>query len=143
MKRSLTALLVVVAACHSGATPAPTSGASSPTAAVNAFLAAGKAQDLQAMGAVWGTAKGPARTGLSGVELANYEKNELIMVHLLCQDQSRIVGESQAPMGNRTVTVELKHGSNTATLDFTTVVGPASRWYVGNFQIEKLQGLCR
>jgi len=43
---------------------------------VDQFLAAVKAQDLQAMSVVWGTSKGPARDQLERSEL---EKREIIM----------------------------------------------------------------
>jgi hypothetical protein len=116
-------------------------GATSPEAAVTSFIAAGKAQDLQAMSAVWGTPRGSVRATMPRTQM---EQRELILVRLLCQDQHRITGTSQGIDGRRVVHVELARGSNTLARRFTTVEGPGSRWYVEDVEIDDaLQRFCR
>lgn len=139
MKKRLTVLLVLLAACHSGGAPSPAmTGAASPETAVTSFLAAAKAQDLQALGAAWGTARGPARN----YPPPDMEKAELIMIRLLCQDRARPTDNSLAPEGKRIVTMELGRAGATVAIKFTTVKGPANRWYVETFELEKLQPFC-
>ena len=62
-------------------------GATSSAAAVEQFLSAAKAQDLQAMSAVWGNAVSPMRERVDRQEL---ERRLLIMTCHLRHDTSRI-----------------------------------------------------
>ena len=52
-------------------------GAATPAAAVDAFLAAAKAEDLQAMSAVWGTPTGSVRDQIPRDEL---DKREIYII---------------------------------------------------------------
>ena len=94
------ALLMMSAACRSAPTvkSGPSTGASSPRAAVDGFLGAVKAQDLQAMSTVWGNVKGPAR---DAIERAELEKRELIMQCYLNHDSYRIVSEAPGEASRR------------------------------------------
>jgi hypothetical protein len=135
-------LLIVAAACHSNPPSAGTSragaltGADNPRAAVERFLAAARAQDMQAMSVVWGNDKGSQRDQVDRQEL---EKREVIMIALLRHDQSDIGTPQTAPGGRLRVTVDLKQGSLTASPVFTVVRGPSSRWYVEDFDAQLLQ----
>lgn len=140
MKKLSTVLLVLLAACHRGGVAGSATGASSPEGAVNAFLAAAKAQDLQAMSVVWGTTDGPVRATMPRDEL---DKREIIMIRLLCQADGRVVGKSPGPSGHQLVRVELKRATAAVEVNFTTVQGPRSRWYVLDFENSRLQALCR
>lgn len=134
-------LLVFVAGC--GRKPAPgeaLTGAAAPRLAVEQFLAAVKAQDLQAMSVVWGTDKGPARDQLERTEL---EKREIIMQGCYDHDRYRVLEESPAPNGERSVRVELTRGRRTATPTFLMVMGPSSRWYVRDAGIAALKDFCK
>ena len=133
--------LAVLAAC--GRNPAPgvaLTGAAAPRLAVEQFMAAVKAQDLQAMSVVWGTAKGPARDQLERAEL---EKREIIMQACYDHERFRIVEEGPAPDGERSVKVEVTRGKKTATPNFSVVKGPSDRWYVRDAGISAMKELCR
>jgi hypothetical protein len=133
-------LAFVLTACRTVRESPTATGGRSPEAAVNAFLAAGKAQDLQAMAAIWGTRKGPARETMDRRQL---EDREIVMVHMLCQDNSRIVGKTPGRDGAQIVRVEMTRGNNAVTVNFTTVEGPNARWYVEEFEIDKMLPVCR
>lgn len=107
---------------------------------MNAFISAAKAQDIQAMSTVWGTARGPVRATMARDEL---DRRLIIMMRLLCHDDARVVGKSPAPEDKQFVRVELKRGPNALELNFTTVEGPSSRWYVNDFDNTRLQAFCR
>jgi hypothetical protein len=135
-------LLIVAAACHNNPTVGGTSragaltGADNPRAAVEGFLAAARAQDMQAMSVVWGNDKGPQRDQVERQEL---EKREVIMIALLRHDQSNISAPQTAPAGRLKMTVDLKQGALTASPVFTVVRGPSNRWYVEDFDTQVLQ----
>jgi hypothetical protein len=145
--------LALAAACHSSApasAPAPTSaqpqvlagnvtGAADPTSAVRGFMAAVKATDLQAMGALWGDVQGPARDALPREEL---EKREFIMMCSLRHDRFQILPDVPGRNGSRSVPVSVSLGSLTRTTTFTVVQGPERRWYVQNVDLEHMQEFC-
>ena len=114
-------------------------GASDALTAIRGFMAAAKAQDLQAMGALWGGPDGPARDQLDRAEL---EKRELIMMCYLKHDRYDIVGDAPNPGGARAYAVSVSLGDLTRSTTFKLVQGPASRWYVQDFDLKPLQELC-
>ncbi|MFI5243609.1 MAG: hypothetical protein ACHQQR_00165 [Gemmatimonadales bacterium] len=135
-------ILVLAAACHTAPAGSSLGGAESPRAAVEKYLAAARAQDLQALGVVWGDEKGPTRDHLPREEL---EKREFVMLCLLKHDQARI-GEPVAAVGGRyTMQVELTQGQVKANVKFTVAKGPSNRWYVQDFDSQLLQnaGFCK
>jgi hypothetical protein len=140
---ALTAALGVAAACatapHGGATSRAV-GAATPREAVDAFLAAIHAQDLQAISLVWGTDHGAARDVVDRSEL---EKREIIMVCFFGHDKASVGPDSPGEKGRRVFPVMLTKGSLTRESDFTTVQGPAGRWYVENADILKVKDFCR
>jgi hypothetical protein len=143
------ALLVVGAACHSTpttTTPSPGPAPAAPTGnqtgavdapgAVRAFLAAAKAQDLQAMGALFGNEEGPARDVLAREEL---EKREIIMASCLQFDRFDIIGDAPGTGGARMLAVLLVKANRSASINFETVAAPRDhRWYVKSFDLPKL-----
>lgn len=144
----MSALLALQAGCHSTppassprpvATTSAATGAADASAAVRAFMTAAKQQDLQALGAVWGDANGPARDAISRDEL---EKRELIMLKCLRHDRFDIVGDAPSPGGARVLAVALTYKDASLSTNFTTVRGPANRWYVEKFDLEPLQKIC-
>ena len=145
MKQWIVAALVLVgAAC--ARKPAPgtpgvaLTGAPAPRQAVEQFLAAVNAQDLQAISVVWGTSKGPARDQMERSEL---ERREIIMQGCYAHDRFRILEEGPAPGGERNVRVEITRGRTTATPTFAVVQGPSNRWYVRDAGISAMTALCR
>ena len=88
MKRSIIAFGLALAACGGPNTTGPLTGAPAPRTAIEQFLAAVRAQDLQAMSVIWGSEKGPARDLIERREL---EKRELIMQCMLAHERFRIL----------------------------------------------------
>jgi hypothetical protein len=116
-------------------------GASSSEAAVRQFLFAAKAQDLQAMSAVWGTAESPTRDRADRTEM---ERRLIIMTCHLRHDESRIGPPVTGATGTVTHRVELTQGDKQAAPVFTTVRNTSSgRWYVQEFDILAVQSFCR
>lgn len=152
MKKIITMLAVigVQVACHSSP-PATAARPGSPSAnstvpgaadalgAVRAFMAAVKQQDLQALGAIWGDANGPARDAISRDEL---EKRELIMLKCLRYDRYEVVADAPSEAGSRTIAVKVEYKTLSPAANFTVVRGPAGRWYVQNVDLEQLQKIC-
>ena len=103
------------------------------------FFAAVHAADLQAMSAVWGTAKGPARDNMDRTEL---EKREIILQCYFNYDRFRVLNESPAADGRRIIHVELTRAGNTRTPAVYTVQGPSGRWYVENLDIAAVRDFC-
>ncbi len=145
----LSCALVVLAGCGGSKPPANTApttaggasltGAAGPRAAVEQFMAAVKAQDLQAMSVVWGTSKGPARDQLERDDL---EKREIIMQGCYDHDSFKILDEGPAPDGERVVRVEVTRGKRTATPSFMVIKGPSNRWYVRDAGITAMKEFC-
>jgi len=119
----------VIAACHSAAPPPSPdlSGAPTGRGAVERFLAAVRAQDLQALGLVWGSKSGPAPVTIPRQEL---EKREVILTQCLANDSAKYLDENAALSGDRQVRYMLYHGPVVRTTLFTVEAGPDSRWYV-------------
>lgn len=141
MKRTAL-LLVLAAACrtvtvHEGAM----SGGADPRAAVERLLAGARAQDIQAIGAVFGNDKGPLR---EQSDRAIVERRLLIQLQCLRHDKAVISAPSRGEGGRQLFTVDMTQGSLTASVRFTTVRGPSDRWYVEMFDIVTLQnkGFC-
>jgi hypothetical protein len=143
-------LLAMQTACHSttptpGPAPRPGSsngaltGAADAPSAVRTFMGAAKQQDLQALGGIWGDANGPARDAISREEL---EKRELIMLKCLRHDRYDIVGDAPSAGGSRVLVVALTYKGISQSTNFTTIRGPANRWYVEKFDLEPLQKIC-
>jgi hypothetical protein len=148
--RKLIGALALLAACHhSQPSTAPTnsapvasgstSGAADPVSAVRTYLAAVKAQDLQAMSLVWGTAQGPARAQMDRDYL---EKAELVVVRCLAHDSYDVIGDAPGIAGKRVFAVALKRRDLTKTTNFNVVSGPSRRWYVESVDMEPLQQFC-
>ena len=141
MKRAV-ALLATLAliGCRTPRPGGVQTGAERPRHAVELFLAAVNAQDIQAMSVVWGTEKGPARDQLSRQEL---ERREIIMQQCFAHDRYRVVDELQGEGGTRVVRVEVTRGRLTKTPQFVTIKGPSERWYVLDADIAAMRDLCR
>lgn len=138
-----TAVLAGLAACQAGPTPAPRAsnvpGAPTPQAAVQRFLAAAHAQNLQDMGAVWGTAEGAARDHMDRAQL---ERREVVLQCYFDADSARILGVGAEQNQRRMVRVQLTRGPRVRTTSFFTVRGPANRWYVENMDIAAVRDFC-
>jgi hypothetical protein len=115
-------------------------GGADARAAAQAFLQAGKAQDLQALSAVWGNNQGPLRNQISHAEL---EKRELIMMCFFQFDTDSIGAPIAAPGSRVVFPVAMTLGSISKTTTVTTMVGPASRWYVEKIDLRAIEAFCQ
>ena len=135
------AAAVLLGACGSApAAGGSATGARSSRAAVEAFLDAARAGDVQALTAVWGTENGAARDRLSPDEL------EMRAVTMICHfraDSYEIVNERAGDGGQRVASVELRKGTLRRTTTFWTVQGPADRWYVSDADLRSVQDFAK
>lgn len=135
--------VVFLAACASGpqtvANTGQLTGGLTPQLAVDTFLKAVKAKDIQAMGTVFGTKAGPARETVDRTEL---EKRLIILACYFNHDIARTLGEDRGTTGHRDVRVELKKGNMTRQTTFYTIEGPGRRWYVDNMDIAAVRDFC-
>lgn len=143
MRRLGIAMLVLlsVVACGPKITPSSgVTGATSSEEAIVTFLGAARAQDLQAVSAVWGNDESPTRDRVERQEL---ERRLMIIVCHLRHDESRI-GSAQSGEGGRTLhQVELTKGTIKATVPFTTVRNSKNgRWYVEDVDLRSAREIC-
>ena len=132
--------LVAAAACSRGPRPGQAlPGAVAPTQAASEFMNAVKAQDLQAMSAVWGDQRGAARDNMEQGEL---ERRLLIMQGCYEHDRYQVLGEAPGPNGERIVRVQITRGNRTRTANFAITRGPSDRWYVRDADFEAVRDLC-
>lgn len=115
-------------------------GASSPSTAVEQFLTAVRAQDLQAMSVVFGTSNGPARDIMEREQL---DKRLIILQCYFNHDKSRMLGETPGEGGRRIFTVELTRGRLVRAPRFYAIKGPGDRWFVDNMEIAAVREFCR
>jgi hypothetical protein len=114
-------------------------GAAVPRLAVEQFLDAAHAGDLQAMSAVFGTDKGPARDIMDRDQL---EKREIILQCFFNADSHRIVSETVDASGHHVVRAELTKNKLVRQPNFFVVRGPGDRWYVDNMEIAVVRDFC-
>ncbi|MEO8879116.1 MAG: hypothetical protein ABI446_01845 [Gemmatimonadaceae bacterium] len=135
--------MIALAACGSngrgGASPGQMTGAAGPRIAVEQFLAAARAQDLQAFSAIWGSERGAAR---DIVDRSQLEKRELTMMCYLTHDRYEIGADVTPKPGEHDYTVDITRGTQTRETKITAVQGPSERWYVLDVQLAPLQDLC-
>jgi hypothetical protein len=115
------------------------SGAATPREAVQKFMAAGKAQDLQAMADIWGSKAGPARSTMPKEEL---EKRVIYLLRCLRHDSFSILSETPVAGGDRQYEVQVRRGTLSPSSSFVATPGPKDRWYVREFQPEPLNSIC-
>jgi hypothetical protein len=133
--------LVALAACPKQQANRSLTGAPTPRGAVEQFMLAVRAQDLQAISTVWGNAKGPARD--QGMTRAELEQRELLMVCFFNHDTYKITGYTEVNTKKAFIGVELKKGALTRTTEFTVEKGPSSRWYASVEDVTSVKDLCR
>jgi hypothetical protein len=138
----LALLLILLAACRPAPAGSALTGADSPRSAVEQFLAAAQAGDIQALTAVWGDEQGLARDREPREVI---DQRAMIMICILRHDTQRIGAPQPAAGGRMTVPVDLTQGSNSASPPFTVAKGQSNRWYVTNLDLQLLQnrGFCR
>ena len=147
MKKLLIGFLML-AACTTRTTvsPAPTTtrggtvSASSARPAPDAFLAAIRSKDLQALGANWGDKDGPIQDS-KRISRDELEKRELLLMCYFSHDSYTVLDDQAAAGGERKLTVRLTKGTLSRTTDFLLTSAP-ERWYVRSGNIEPVRDLC-
>ena len=159
MYSTLIAMATGVAACTRTIQSSETSipGAAAPTvradapdavgavtgkAAVEGFLKAVKAQDLQTMSALWGTTRGAARDQMKREDL---EKRLIIMqCTLMHQKWAFIEDRPRLQTGGRQeFQLEMSQAERSAKTSIVTVSGPGGRWFVEDINLLPLKDFCR
>lgn len=102
-------------------------GAATPRDAIVAFLAAIKAEDLQAMGAIWGTANGPAR---SQMDMNQLQERELTMICFLHHDTYTMLTDAPSTDGQRKYAVAMTYKKVSHTAQFSVGRASDGRFYV-------------
>ena len=144
-------VLLLAAACARKvevSSPAPSAGApavgvvggATATEAVTMMLAAAKAEDLQAVGAVWGDAAGLTREKWPRSE---FEMRAFYVVKCLRNDRYQILNEGTGPNGGRIASVRITKGAETALTTFKLVPGKNGRWLVENAELAPLTKICQ
>ena len=115
-------------------------GAATPRLAVDAFLAAVRNQDLQAMSGVWGDKSGPVRDA-KVMSREDMEQRELYLIRCLKHDGFRVLGDAPAADNERVLRVELTRGTVTRVTDFYTARA-GERWFLRTANLEPVRDLC-
>jgi hypothetical protein len=108
-----------------------------PEAALDGYLAGVRSGDIQAMGAMWGDHRGPARNSMVQED---YEKRLLIMQCLL---RHNVVTRRSGPTAKGDtvmIGMELRSGNRGATTTAQMLRGPSGRWFVLTF--DPVPNLC-
>jgi len=133
-------LVLTAAGCRPGAVGNGSGGADSGQMAVVEFLNAARAQDLQAISAVWGNDESLTR---DRVERRELERRLLIIACHLRHDESRIGAAQLGEAGRTLFTARLTHGNITADVPFTTVRNKSNgRWYVEDVDLRPAREIC-
>ena len=150
MLRTISMLLLFVAAgaCRRqvqvGSPPAGQAvagvGGATARAALERFMAAAKAQDLDAMSLIWGTSSGPVRSTMSRQE---WEMREVVFMRCVRHDSWRVLGETPVTAGERLMLVELKFRDLTRSSNFYAVPGPDQRWFIRQVDQDPLKAICQ
>jgi hypothetical protein len=139
VKKTL-ALLLALGACRNPPPGTSLTGAAAPRLAVDQFMTAVKAQDLQAMSVVWGTAEGAARDQMPRAEL---DQRLIVIQGCYTHDRYQIVEETPGTDGKRFVKVSITRARRTKTPNFSLVKGPSDRWYVLDADFATMRDMCR
>lgn len=146
MSKLLTHALLLTGVAALACAPAATvrtsgqaTGAPSSRHAVEQFMGAVRAGDIQAMTVVWGTSRGPSRDTMERTEL---ERRAIILQCFLAHDQFRILSDYPGDGGRRMVRGTLTRGAQSRETAFTTVQGPGERWYVEAVDMSVMRDWC-
>jgi hypothetical protein len=136
--------LLLAGACTTRSTVIPASsglGGAGPRPALDAFLSAVRAQDLQALSNAWGDKDGPVRDS-KRIGRDEVERRELLLMCFFRNDKYRVLSESPAANGERVMQVELTKGTLTRTTNFYAVQG-GDRWFIRTADVEPVRDLCQ
>jgi len=136
-------LLLVACTTRTAEIPSTTRPGPAPSGArpaLDAFLAAIRAKDLQALGANWGDKDGAIRDS-KRISRDELEKRELLLMCYFSHDSYTVLNDEMAAGGERKMTVRLTKGTLSRTTDFLLASAP-ERWYVRTGNVEPVRDLC-
>jgi hypothetical protein len=144
VRKLLIALLLIAPACTTRTTTVTPvtvgAGATGPRGALDSFLAAIRAKDLQALGAVWGDKNGAIRD-TKRISREEVEQRELLLMCYFAHDSFRVLSDAPSAGGERVMSVSLTKGTISRTTNFYLVSGQ-ERWYVRSADVEPVRDLC-
>lgn len=137
--KKLLLILVLGIACRQSE-PKELTGAASPRAAVDQFMLAIRAEDIQALSAVWGNAKGPAREQYPIEEI---RMRQQLMLCYFGHDRYAITGESTVSDKKRVILADITKGTMKRTAEFVAERGRSNRWYASVIDVTPLKDFCQ
>lgn len=129
--------LAATVACGGGRTggTSPAQGAATPEAALELFLAAINAADLDQMAMLWGDQRGPE--GLTHTMTNETRMQRLtIMQRVLRSDNHQITQTDTSDPAKRVLTVAMTQGTRRFAVPFTMVPMRAGGWIVNNIALD-------
>lgn len=120
--------------------PRELTGAATPRAAVDQFMLAIRAQDIQSLSMVWGNEKGPARDQYA-IEEINMRRQ--LMLCYFSHDSYTISGSTAVSKEKSVILADIKKGTMVRTAEFVVEKGPSDRWYASVIDIIPLKDLCQ
>lgn len=142
MRRLGIAMLLVLSAvgCRPKSVGNGSGGADTAQMAVVEFLNAARAQDLQAISAVWGNDESLTR---DRVERRELERRLLIIACHLRHEESRIDAPQLGEAGRTLFTAHITRGTISADVPFTTVRNRNNgKWYVEDVDLRPAREIC-
>ena len=130
--------MLVTAGTIACGTQAPTPAPQSTNEAVTQFLGAVKANDLERMGRLWGTERGPAASWMKEEEL---KKRVSVIQRYLAHDGYRVIEGPQAVPGRenlRTYRVELQRRECNVLTSLDVIRAKSGGWLVYDVHLESL-----
>lgn len=141
MRRLVTLLAMVWLPACASAPAGPVAGAEGAEAAVRAFLAAARANDMRGLAAVWGNAESPVRDRATADEV---ERRAMIMICHLRHEQATLGLPQTGQGGRQLIPVDLTQGERTARTTVTAVQNAKSgRWFVEDVALGPVAAFCR
>jgi hypothetical protein len=132
IQRRWFAAAALLAACG-GSGAGAVRPANTASAAVQTFMRAVADSDLNAMAALWGTAKGPAA---QTKQPADYERRIAVMQSYLSHDDSRILADSpEGSVTRHVVQVQIRRQACTWTIPFTVIRLADGTWIINQVDL--------
>ncbi len=123
----------IALACGGSSAPESVKPATSPTSAVESFMEAVADSNLAKMGALWGTAGGPAAKTR---QPSDWERRVAVMQSYLRNESHRVVAnEAASTEGRRNVQVELRRQLCSWVVPFVVIKAYDGTWLVNQVDL--------
>ncbi len=140
--RRLVAVVTMVWLTGCASTPSGLpAGAESADAAVRAFLAAARSNDMRGLATVWGNAESPVRDRAKPNEV---EQRAMIIICHLRHEQATLGMPQTGQGGRQLIPVDLTQGDLKGRTTFTAVQNAKTgRWFVEDVGLTPVAAFCR